>query len=126
MADTHKFGGKTIAIIAFILGAALFQLIFWTVIKPDDIPSKPIVTECKADSLQNVINQMKIEYENQEDGWDSKEKRYEQVLFEYQIGLDHLKNYHSDAYKEFHRILGFKENYSHETERENKKRLKYE
>ena len=91
--------------------------------KPNDMVP-PAIQTCKEDSLQNVISQMKIEYENLEDGWDSKEKRYEQVLFEYQIGLDHLKHYHSDAYKEFHRIVGFKENYSHETERENKKRFK--
>ena len=91
--------------------------------KPNDMVP-PAIQTCKEDSLQNVISQMKIEYENLEDGWDSKEKRYEQVLFEYQIGLDHLKHYHSDAYKEFHRIVGFKERYSHETERENKKRFK--
>jgi gas vesicle protein len=118
----NKNGG--VLIIGLIIGSIVGA--FVSLIHLDD--STPIVTTtiCKEDSLQNVINQMKIEYENQEDGWDSKEKRYEQVLFEYQIGLDHLKNYHSDAYKEFHRILGFKENYSHETERENKKRLKYE
>jgi len=81
-------------------------------------------TICREDSLQNVINQLQIDIENQEDGWDDKEKRYEQILFEYQFGLDHLKHYHSDAYKEFHRIVGYKENYSSETERENMKRLK--
>jgi hypothetical protein len=80
-------------------------------------------SSCKEDSLQNVINQMKIDHENEEDGWDSKEKRYEEVLFEYELGLDHLKHYHPTAYKEFHRIIGFKENYTHETERENKKRF---
>jgi hypothetical protein len=82
----------------------------------------PIET-CKQDSLQNVVNQLQIDIENQEDGWDDKEKRYEQILFEYQYGLDHLKNYHPDAYKEFHRIVGYKERYTIETERENKKRL---
>ena len=81
-------------------------------------------TICREDSLQNVINQLKIDIENEQDGWDDKEKRYEQILFEYQYGLDHLKHYHSDAYKEFHRIVGYKENYSSETERENMKRLK--
>ena len=81
-------------------------------------------TICREDSLQNVINQLKIDIENEQDGWDDKENRYEQILFEYQYGLDHLKHYHSDAYKEFHRIVGYKENYSSETERENMKRLK--
>ena len=78
---------------------------------------------CKEDSLQNVINQLQIDFENEQDGWDDKERRYEQILFEYEIGLDHLKHYHTESYKEFHRIIGYKENYSHETERENKKRL---
>lgn len=84
----------------------------------------PQVQTCKEDSLQNVINQLIIEKEFDEDGWDEKEKRYEQIIFEYEFGLDHLKNYHPTAYKEFHRIVGYKENYSHEVERENKIRLK--
>jgi hypothetical protein len=83
----------------------------------------PRIDGCKEDSLQNVINQLQIDIENEEDGWDNKEKRYEQILFEYEIGLEHLKNYHTESYKEFHRIIGYKESYSHEVERENKKRL---
>ena len=83
----------------------------------------PRIDGCKEDSLQNVINQLQIDFENEEDGWDNNEKRYEQILFEYEIGLEHLKNYHTESYKEFHRIIGYKENYSHEVERENKKRL---
>jgi hypothetical protein len=91
--------------------------------KPHDMVP-PRIDGCKEDSLQNVINQLQIDIENEEDGWDNKEKRYEQILFEYEIGLEHLKNYHTESYKEFHRIIGYKENYSHEVERENKKRLK--
>jgi hypothetical protein len=79
---------------------------------------------CKEDSLQTVINDLIIQKENDEDGWDDKEKRYEQILFEYEYGLDHLKHYHPEAYKEFHRIIGYKEHYSKQDERENKKRLK--
>jgi hypothetical protein len=86
----------------------------------------PPINISKEDSLQNVINQLIVDKEHDEDGWDNKEKRYEQILFEYELGLDHLKHYHPDAYKEFHRIVGFKENYSHEVERENKKRLKFD
>jgi hypothetical protein len=78
---------------------------------------------CKEDSLQKVIDQLEIDFEHEQDGWDNKEKRYSQILFEYEYGLEHLKNYHPDAYKEFHRIVGYKEEYNHETERENKKRL---
>jgi hypothetical protein len=90
--------------------------------KPHDMVA-PMVNECKEDSLSTLVSQLKSEIEIQEDGWDGKEKRYEQILFEYQFGLDHLKHYHPDAYKEFHRIIGYKENFSRETERDNKKRL---
>jgi hypothetical protein len=90
--------------------------------KPHDMVA-PMVNECKEDSLSTIVSQLKSEIEIQEDGWDGKEKRYEQILFEYQFGLDHLKHYHPDAYKEFHRIIGYKENFSRETERDNKKRL---
>ena len=83
----------------------------------------PSTNICKEDSLQSVINQLQIDLENEEDGWDSKERRYEQILFEYEFGLDHLKHYHINAYRDFHRIIGYKENFTHEIERENKKRL---
>jgi hypothetical protein len=78
---------------------------------------------CKEDSLKSLVNDLLMQKEIDEDGWDKKEIKYEQILFEYNYGLDHLKNYQPEAYKEFHRILGHKEQYTHETERENKKRL---
>jgi hypothetical protein len=83
-------------------------------------------TICKEDSLIKVITDLEIELKNEQDGWDYKEKRYEGILFEYEYGLDHLKNYHLKAYKDFHRILSHREYYSHEIERENKKRLQIE
>jgi hypothetical protein len=91
--------------------------------KPHDMVPPPINVS-KEDSLQNVINELVVDKEHNENGWDEKEKRYEQILFEYEFGLDHLKHHHPDAYKEFHRIVGYKEQYSRETERENMKRLK--
>jgi hypothetical protein len=91
MEDTRKFGGKKIAMITFIAGVALFQLIFWTIIKPKPTP-EPITTECKADSLQNVI-------------------------FSLQSDIKILD-------KDFHRIVGMRERYSHELEKENIKHLK--
>ena len=106
------FGGVIIIVLLTII----------SIRKPHDMVP-PRIDGCKEDSLQNVINQLQIDFENEEDGWDNKEKRYEQILFEYEVGLEHLKNYHPEAYKEFHRIVGYKENYSRETERENKKRL---
>jgi hypothetical protein len=124
MEDTHKFGGKTIAIISFIIGAALYQLIFWTLIHPTDTPPELITTECKADSLQDVISNLQSDIRILEDGFDSREHRYEDVLFEYELGLSYLKDYHPTAYKDFHRIVGMRERYSHELERENIKHLK--
>jgi hypothetical protein len=107
--------------------SVIVLLIIIAVNKPHNMVPPPITkNECKEDSLLNVINEMKIDIEHEEDGWDEKEKRYESILFDYEFGLDRLKNYHPDAYKDFHRIIGYKEKYSHETERENKKRLKFD
>lgn len=85
----------------------------------------PVIQTCKEDSLISKINDLQIELENEQDGWDNKEKRYEQILFEYEFGLEHLKNYHTDSYREFHRIIGYKERFSVDVERENKKRLQH-
>lgn len=110
-------------LIRFFGGVIIIGLLITIAIrKPHDMIPPPIGV-CKEDSLQNVINDLIIEKTHDEDGWDTKEKRYEQILFEYQFGLEHLKHHHYAAYKEFHRIVGYKESYSHETERENKKRL---
>ncbi len=78
----------------------------------------------KRDSLQNVIDSLQTEIFILEDGFDTKEHRYEDVISEYEIGLSYLKDYHPKAYKDFHRIIGMKERYSNELDRENKKRLK--
>jgi hypothetical protein len=80
-------------------------------------------TTSKSDSLQNVIDSLRIELEHQAEGFDSKEKRYEDVLFEYEFGVDYLEKYHPEAYRDFHRIIGFKERFRRSDERENKKRL---
>ena len=77
----------------------------------------------KRDSLQNVIDSLQIEIVMLEDGCDYKEHRYEDVLFEYELGLSYLKDYHPAAYRDFHRIIGMKEKYSAELNRENNKRL---
>jgi len=77
----------------------------------------------KRDSLQSVIDSLQIEIVMLEDGFDSKEHRYEDTIFEYELGLSYLKDYHPHAYKDFHRIIGMKERYSHELNRENTKRL---
>jgi hypothetical protein len=75
------------------------------------------------DSLQDVINNLQSDIHILEDGFDTKEHRYEDVIDEYELGLSYLRDYHPKAYKDFHRIVGFKERYSFELERENIKRL---
>ncbi len=92
--------------------------------KPHDLKApQPISNECNVDSLQNVINDLQSDLKLQEDGFDYKEHRYEDVINEYQLGLSYLKDYHPKAYQDFHRIIGMKERYSFELERDNKKRL---
>jgi hypothetical protein len=77
----------------------------------------------KRDSLQNVIDSLQTEIIMLEDGFDAKEHRYEDVIFEYELGLSYLKDYHPRAYKDFHRIIGMRERYTTELNRENTKRL---
>ena len=78
------------------------------------------------DSLRNVIDSLQTELKFQADGFDAKENRYEDIISEYEIGLSYLKDYHPKAYKDFHRIIGMRERYSRELDRENKQRLKIE
>ena len=75
------------------------------------------------DSLNKVVDSLQTEIFTLEDGFDFKEHRYEDVLFEYELGISYLKDYHPKAYKDFHRIIGMKETYSYELDRENNKRL---
>ena len=90
----------------------------------NDKPNVVITTNiCKEDSLQNVINELQMDLKMQSDGFDSKEKRYSEILFEYEYGVDHLKNYQPHAYREFHRILSHKEIYNRQDEQDNIKRL---
>jgi len=78
----------------------------------------------KRDSLENVIDSLQTEMQLNEVEFDSKEQRYEDIISEYEIGLSYLKDYHLSAYKDFHRIVGMRERYSKQLDRENKQRLK--
>ena len=102
----------------FLFGFILSLMYF------NDKPT-PVVTTtiCKEDSLQNVINELQMDLKMQSDGFDSKEKRYSEILFEYEYGLDHLKNYQPQSYREFHRILSHKEIFNRQDEQDNIKRL---
>jgi hypothetical protein len=93
---------------------------------------KPVVAMSKSnyeaqtrtiDSLKSVTDSLQNEIFMLEDGFDSKEHRYEDILFEYELGMGYLKDYHPKAYKDFHRIIGMRERYSEELQRENSKRL---
>ena len=112
--------------IRIILSLTIILLLATMVFKSKDhygvAPPAPNV--CKEDSLQMVVNQLTADLENDENGWDDKEKKYENIIFEYEYGIEHLKHVNPDAYREFHRIIGYKENYTRSIERENKKRLK--
>ena len=77
----------------------------------------------KRDSLQNIIDSLQTEIQFNEDAFDSRENRYEDIISEYEMGLSYLKDYHPAAYKDVHRIIGMKERYSRQLERENKTRL---
>lgn len=79
--------------------------------------------KAKVDSLNKVVDSLQTEIFFLEDGFDDKEHRYEDVIFEYELGISYLKDYHPKAYQDFHRIIGMRERYSAELERENGKRL---
>jgi hypothetical protein len=74
------------------------------------------------DSLQRTIDSLQLEIKVQGDGFDYKELRYEEIIFRYELGIEHIKHYHREAYEEFVRISQFKERYDRETEREFKQR----
>lgn len=98
-------------------------VIAWGLSREKELAPQPISVEYKIDSLNNVIDSLQTEIFMLEDGFDFKEHRYEDVIFEYELGLSYLKDYHPNAYKDFHRIIGMKERYSTELKRENSKRL---
>ena len=76
------------------------------------------------DSLKNVVDSLQTQIFLTEDGCDYREHRYEDVIDEYELGMSYLQDYHPKAYKDFHRIIGMKERYSKELDRENQKKLK--
>ena len=75
------------------------------------------------DSLTRVVDSLEMEIHSQAQKFDNTEKKYKEILFEYELGIDRIKNYHPRAYEDFHRILAYREDYSREAEIENKKRL---
>jgi hypothetical protein len=124
MADTHKFGDNMKIVLSIIIGIMIFQLVWWaSTYKNDDIIQEPITTECKADSLQNVIDSLTSDYEIQREGWENKEKRYENIIFHYQYGLGYIKDYDPATYKKIIRIAMLKEDFSYDVEKEFKEQV---
>jgi hypothetical protein len=124
---TFRFKFIVLTIIVLVIGIIAAQPLY------ED--KKPIVAMSREnyeiqtrtiDSLQNVIGNLQSDIKMLEDGFDTKEHRYEDILLDYEIGLSYLKDYHPIAYKDFHRIIGMRERYSHELERENIELLKLE
>lgn len=103
---------------------ALCALMIYMIYYKEQTTQQKLVTVCKEDSLLNVIEDLKMELKFQEEGFSGKEQRYEDILFEYEFGVERLKETHPSAYKEFHRIIAFKEKYSVQDKIENQKRLK--
>jgi hypothetical protein len=119
---------NNVLMIAFI---AIAVLISWGLTKDFNERQAPSAGNvCKQDSLQVLVDSLRNEHESLleeisllEDGFDFKERRYEEILFEYEYGLDHLKNYYPESYKEFHRIIANKERFTRQTEKDNKQKL---
>jgi hypothetical protein len=124
MDDTHKFGDNMKLILSIIIGIMIFQLVWWaSTYKKDNIIQEPITIECKADSLQNVIDSLTSDYEIQREGWENKEKRYENIIFHYQYGLGYIKDYDPATYKKIIRIAMLREDFSYDVEKEFKQQV---
>lgn len=90
----------------------------------NDKPAPVVTTNiCKEDSLRNKIVELQMDLKILSDGFDAKEKRYEEIIFEFGYGIDHLKIYEPQAYRVFHRILAHKEYFNRQDEQDNIKRL---
>ena len=96
-------------LIAFIIGVVLTQIIVSVIIHPND--TTPIVsqTECKVDSLQNVINSLQGEQEMQNKIRDEEVKNLKILVGKYEFGLSGLDKSNR---KEFIRYAMFSEDYS--------------
>lgn len=118
---TYKIGLFTILVIGFIAVGLSMNHSKVNITKAEESYLQSLE---KRDSLNKVIDSLRTEIIFLEDGFDKKEHRYEDVINEYELGISYLKDYHPAAYKDFHRIIGMKERYSAELNRENSERLK--
>jgi hypothetical protein len=113
------------ATISFITGFILFSAVWWAATyKKDDIAPKQIGVECKSDSLQSVIDSLNSEFSIEREGWENKEKRYENIIFHYQYGLGYIKDYDPATYKKIIRIAMLREDFSYKVEDEFKEQVR--
>jgi hypothetical protein len=118
---TLKITLGTILIVGII--AITIVSIGFSMNNKDNITPEPITTECKADSLQSVIDSLTSDYEIQREGWENKEKRYENIIFHYQYGLGYIKDYDPATYKKIIRIAMIREDFSYNVEEEFKQQV---
>ena len=118
---TLKITLGTILIVGII--AMTIVSIGFSMNNKDNITPEPITIECKADSLQNVIDSLTSDYEIQREGWENKEKRYENIIFHYQYGLGYIKDYDPATYKKIIRIAMLREDFSYDVEKEFKQQV---
>ena len=112
----------------FVLSIIIIQVLTFLFMR-SDFPSgqavAPVnmVENSKLDSLQDVINGLQVQIEVKDEEFDKREIRYRDIISEYEIGIGYIKEYHDEAYRDFHRILSHKEVFRREDEKENTERL---
>jgi hypothetical protein len=110
------------SILIFILALVISLICYGLIVERSE--PLPINTHvCKEDSLNKIVDSLQLNIKMLEDGFDSKERRYEDILFEYELGLNHIEILYPKAFKEFHRVIAHKEYFTHESMHENNKRL---
>lgn len=113
----------------FVLSIIIIQVLTIYVVKSDlDVSGENVVPyntveNSRLDSLQDVINGLQAQIEAKDEEFDEREVKYRDIISEYEIGIGYIKEYHNEAYRDFHRILSHKESFRREDEKENTERL---
>ena len=108
-----------------VLFMAIAACMVYMIYDKPQIAYDNLKTNCKEDSLQQVITQLEFQLKKADDENDQLHNKFDEIVSEYKFGLNHLKQYQPTAYREFHRVVGFKEQYSHDVDIENTNRLKF-
>lgn len=108
-----------------VLFMAIAACMVYMIYDKPQIAYDNLKTNCKEDSLQQVIIQLELQLKEADVENDRLHNKFDEIVSEYKFGLNHLKQYQPAAYREFHRVVGFKEQYSHDVDIENTNRLKF-